>query len=78
MNFTARPHAIRDRNDWRQFQNEESLAAYASVEMAELVRSSSGLTEDQSRTPRPSVPNTLARKPDIVHPLPFCGKPAST
>ena len=48
--LTARLHAIRDRNDWRQFHSPKNLAMAASVEMAELVEIFQWLTEDQSRT----------------------------
>ncbi|MEB5273344.1 hypothetical protein RXR89_26560, partial [Pseudomonas aeruginosa] len=39
-------HAIRDRNDWRQFHSPKNLAMAASVEMAELVEIFQWLTED--------------------------------
>ena len=42
-------HAIRDRNDWRQFHSPKNLAMAASVEMSELVEIFQWLTEDQSR-----------------------------
>lgn len=48
--LTARLHAIRDRNDWRQFHSPKNLAMAASVEMAELVEIFQWLSEDQSRT----------------------------
>nr|WP_288452406.1 MazG-like family protein [uncultured Pseudomonas sp.] len=48
--LTARLHAIRDRNDWRQFHAPKNLAMAASVEMAELVEIFQWLSEDQSRT----------------------------
>ncbi len=48
--LTARLHAIRDRNDWRQFHSPKNLAMAASVEMAELVEIFQWLTEEQSRT----------------------------
>lgn len=48
--LTARLHAIRDRNDWRQFHAPKNLAMAASVEMAELVEIFQWLGEDQSRT----------------------------
>lgn len=47
--LTARLHAIRDRNDWRQFHSPKNLAMAASVEMAELVEIFQWLSEDQSR-----------------------------
>ncbi|MBT8765453.1 MazG-like family protein [Metapseudomonas boanensis] len=47
--LTARLHAIRDRNDWRQFHSPKNLAMAASVEMAELVEIFQWLTEEQSR-----------------------------
>ncbi|MDE3737391.1 MazG-like family protein [Metapseudomonas resinovorans] len=47
--LTDRLHAIRDRNDWRQFHSPKNLAMAASVEMAELVEIFQWLTEDQSR-----------------------------
>jgi len=47
--LTARLHAIRDRNDWRQFHAPKNLAMAASVEMAELVEIFQWLSEDQSR-----------------------------
>ena len=37
VELTERLHAIRDRNDWRQFHSPKNLAMAASVEMAELV-----------------------------------------
>ncbi|OLU25567.1 nucleotide pyrophosphohydrolase [Pseudomonas sp. PA15(2017)] len=48
--LTARLHAIRDRNDWRQFHAPKNLAMAASVEMAELVEIFQWLSEEQSRT----------------------------
>ncbi len=48
--LTARLHAIRDCNDWRQFHAPKNLAMAASVEMAELVEIFQWLSEDQSRT----------------------------
>ncbi len=47
--LTARLHAIRDRNDWRQFHTPKNLVMAASVEMAELVEIFQWLSEDQSR-----------------------------
>ena len=47
--LTARLHAIRDRNDWRQFHSPKNLAMAASVEMAELVEIFQWLSEEQSR-----------------------------
>jgi NTP pyrophosphatase (non-canonical NTP hydrolase) len=47
--LTARLHAIRDRNDWRQFHSPKNLAMAASVEMAELVEIFQWLSEAQSR-----------------------------
>jgi NTP pyrophosphatase (non-canonical NTP hydrolase) len=47
--LTARLHAIRDQNDWRQFHSPKNLAMAASVEMAELVEIFQWLSEDQSR-----------------------------
>ncbi|XXF09287.1 nucleotide pyrophosphohydrolase [Pseudomonas sp. D1-3] len=47
--LTARLHAIRDRNAWRQFHAPKNLAMAASVEMAELVEIFQWLSEDQSR-----------------------------
>ncbi|WP_271409360.1 MazG-like family protein [Pseudomonas sp. Q1-7] len=47
--LTTRLHAIRDRNDWRQFHSPKNLAMAASVEMAELVEIFQWLSEDQSR-----------------------------
>lgn len=47
--LTARLHAIRDANDWRQFHSPKNLAMAASVEMAELVEIFQWLTEAQSR-----------------------------
>ncbi len=47
--LTTRMHAIRDRNDWRQFHSPKNLAMAASVEMAELVEIFQWLTEAQSR-----------------------------
>ncbi|MFC5697003.1 MazG-like family protein [Pseudomonas sp. GCM10022186] len=47
--LTARLHAIRDHNDWRQFHSPKNLAMAASVEMAELVEIFQWLSEDQSR-----------------------------
>ncbi|MBD2838560.1 nucleotide pyrophosphohydrolase [Pseudomonas sp. JM0905a] len=47
--ITARLHAIRDHNDWRQFHSPKNLAMAASVEMAELVEIFQWLSEDQSR-----------------------------
>ena len=47
--ITARLHAIRDHNDWRQFHSPKNLAMAASVEMAELVEIFQWLNEDQSR-----------------------------
>ncbi|WP_027908794.1 MazG-like family protein [Pseudomonas sp. URMO17WK12:I4] len=47
--LTARLHAIRDRNDWRQFHAPKNLAMAASVEMAELVEIFQWLSEEQSR-----------------------------
>ena len=49
VELTERLHAIRDRNDWRQFHSPKNLAMAASVEMAELVEIFQWLTEDQSR-----------------------------
>ncbi|AYF89925.1 MazG-like family protein [Pseudomonas sp. JS3066] len=46
--ITARLHAIRDHNDWRQFHSPKNLAMAASVEMAELVEIFQWLTEEQS------------------------------
>lgn len=48
--LTTRLHAIRDRNDWRQFHAPKNLAMAASVEMAELVEIFQWLSEDQSRS----------------------------
>jgi NTP pyrophosphatase (non-canonical NTP hydrolase) len=47
--LTARLHAIRDQNDWRQFHSPKNLAMAASVEMAELVEIFQWLSEEQSR-----------------------------
>ncbi|AYC34459.1 nucleotide pyrophosphohydrolase [Pseudomonas cavernae] len=47
--LTERLHAIRDRNDWRQFHSPKNLAMAASVEMAELVEIFQWLSEEQSR-----------------------------
>ncbi|WP_339486701.1 MazG-like family protein [Pseudomonas sp. EL_65y_Pfl2_R95] len=47
--LTSRLHAIRDRNNWRQFHSPKNLAMAASVEMAELVEIFQWLTEQQSR-----------------------------
>ena len=47
--ITARLHAIRDHNDWRQFHSPKNLAMAASVEMAELVEIFQWLSEDESR-----------------------------
>jgi len=47
--LTARLHAIRDHNDWRQFHSPKNLAMAASVEMAELVEIFQWLSEEQSR-----------------------------
>ncbi len=47
--LTARLHAIRDRNDWRQFHAPKNLVMAASVEMAELVEIFQWLSEEQSR-----------------------------
>ncbi|WP_437882786.1 nucleotide pyrophosphohydrolase [Pseudomonas sp. LRF_L74] len=47
--LTQRLHAIRDRNDWRQFHSPKNLTMAASVEMAELVEIFQWLSEDQSR-----------------------------
>ena len=47
--ITARLHAIRDHNDWRQFHSPKNLAMAASVEMAELVEIFQWLSEEQSR-----------------------------
>ncbi len=47
--LTARMHAIRDHNDWRQFHSPKNLAMAASVEMAELVEIFQWLSEAQSR-----------------------------
>ena len=60
--LTARLHAIRDRNDWRQFHSPKNLAMAASVEMAELVEIFQWLTEDQSRTLLAEVLNPVACK----------------
>src|SRR5689334_1218920 len=49
VELTERLHAIRDRNDWRQFHSPKNLAMAASVEMSELVEIFQWLTEDQSR-----------------------------
>jgi NTP pyrophosphatase (non-canonical NTP hydrolase) len=49
VELTARLHAIRDRNDWRQFHSPKNLAMAASVEMAELVEIFQWLSEEQSR-----------------------------
>ncbi|MFI8480663.1 MazG-like family protein [Pseudomonas sp. NPDC078700] len=46
--LTSRLHAIRDRNNWRQFHSPKNLAMAASVEMAELVEIFQWLTEQQS------------------------------
>ena len=47
--ITARLHAIRDHNVWRQFHSPKNLAMAASVEMAELVEIFQWLSEDESR-----------------------------
>jgi NTP pyrophosphatase (non-canonical NTP hydrolase) len=47
--LTARLHAIRDANDWRQFHSPKNLTMAASVEMAELVEIFQWLSEAQSR-----------------------------
>lgn len=47
--LTTRMHAIRDHNDWRQFQSPKNLVMAASVEMAELVEIFQWLSEEQSR-----------------------------
>ncbi|HBX57733.1 nucleotide pyrophosphohydrolase [Pseudomonas sp. UBA2684] len=52
--LTARLHAIRDRNDWRQFHSPKNLAMAASVEMAELVEIFQWLSEAQSRQLAPA------------------------
>jgi NTP pyrophosphatase (non-canonical NTP hydrolase) len=63
VELTERLHAIRDRNDWRQFHSPKNLAMAASVEMAELVEIFQWLTEDQSR----QLPaDKLAHAGDIV------------
>jgi NTP pyrophosphatase (non-canonical NTP hydrolase) len=46
--LTARLHAIRDANDWRQFHSPKNLAMAASVEMAELVEIFQWLSEAES------------------------------
>lgn len=46
--LTTRMHAIRDHNDWRQFQSPKNLVMAASVEMAELVEIFQWLSEEQS------------------------------
>lgn len=46
--LTNRLHAIRDRNNWKQFHSPKNLAMAASVEMAELVEIFQWLTEQQS------------------------------
>jgi len=48
VELTERLHAIRDRNDWRQFHSPKNLAMAASVEMSELVEIFQWLTEAQS------------------------------
>ena len=47
--LTTRLHAIRDRNNWRQFHSPKNLAMAASVEMAELVEIFQWLSEAQSQ-----------------------------